>query len=277
MFRKTMPVFVLLLLVMSMQAADRKLVWSEEFNQEGMPNPERWSYEEGLVRNHELQYYTKARKENARIENGNLVIEARKEPWKNPAFDPKMREKDWRRSREFAAYTSAALTTRGKFSWKYGRIEVRAQLPSGKGFWPAIWMLGIDPKKAGWPSCGEIDIMESVGYEPDLIYGTVHTADFNHIKKTQKGGKISVPRIYNSFHVYAIEWDSEKIDFWVDDKKYFTFQNEKKGEGAWPFDQPFYLLLNVAFGGDWGGSEGIDDGNFPQRMLVDYVRIYEWK
>ncbi len=277
MLRRILPVVCLLLSCISLQAGEWKLVWSDEFDREGLPDPGRWVYEEGFVRNHELQYYTRARQENARVENGNLVIEVRKEPWKNPVYDAKAGKKDWGQSREFAAYTSAALTTRGKVSWRFGRIEVRAQLPAGKGFWPAIWMLGVDKKKAGWPACGEIDIMENVGYEPDVVHGTVHTGDFNHVKKTQKGDEISVSGIYDSFHLYAIEWDTTRIDFFVDDKKYFTFANQKTDEAAWPFDQPFYLLLNVAFGGDWGGSQGVEDNNFPQRMLVDYVRVYKQK
>jgi beta-glucanase (GH16 family) len=135
-------------------------------------------------------------------------------------------------------------------------------------------MLGSNQDKAGWPACGEIDIMENVGFDPDTIHGTVHTAKYNHVKKTQKGARIVVPRPYEDFHVYAMEWDENQLDIFVDGKRYFSFANEKSGPEAWPFDQPMYLILNVAFGGSWGGQQGIDDSTLPQSMAVDYVRVY---
>jgi beta-glucanase (GH16 family) len=234
-------------------------VWAEEFDREGLPDTTRWSYEEGRVRNHEAQYYTRARPENARVEDGMLVIEGRKEAYGG------------------ASYTSASLTTQGKESWRYGRIEVRAKLPSGRGTWPAIWMLGENIGTVGWPECGEIDIMENVGFEPDVIHGTVHTGAFNHIEGTQKGSQITVPGASEDFHVYAVEWLPDRIDFYVDDTRYFSFANTGGGEAEWPFDQPAYLILNLAIGGDWGGQQGIDDSAFPLRYYVDYVRVYERK
>jgi beta-glucanase (GH16 family) len=241
-------------------AADRQLVWSDEFDGAGPPDSSKWAYEEGFVRNRELQFYTRARPENARLEGGRLIIEARKEPYEAGGRP--------------AGYTSASVITKGKAAWRYGRIEVRAKLPTGRGTWPAIWMLGVNHDRVGWPRCGEIDIMENVGYDPEVVHANIHTRAYNHAQKTGKGAKIAVAEPYESFHVYALEWTPERLDFFVDNRQYFSYANEKSGPDAWPFDQPFYLILNVAIGGSWGGSKGIDDGIFPQRMEVDYVRVF---
>ncbi|MEI7728413.1 MAG: glycoside hydrolase family 16 protein [Verrucomicrobiota bacterium] len=254
-----------------------KLVWAEEFNQPGLPDPSRWDYETGFVRNGELQYYTRARKENVRIENGHLILEAIKEKYPNPAYKADGRKEDSKRSREFAEYTSGSITTKGKVTWQYGRIEAMAKIPKGRGMWPAIWMLGDKSDGKGWPACGEIDIMEYVGHEPAVAHGTVHTEKFNHIKKTQKGSTVKVPGLEDAFHLYAIEWTPKEISFFVDDKKYYTFANDGTGDAAWPFDKPFYIILNVAVGGAWGGAKGVDATIFPQRMEVDYVRVYQQK
>jgi beta-glucanase (GH16 family) len=262
-----------LLCTLPVSAAGWKLVWADEFDRPGAPDPARWTYEEGFIRNRESQYYTKARMENARVENGVLVIEARRERLKNAAYQPGSNNP--RRQPEFAEYTSASLTTEGKAAWRHARVEVRAKLPTGRGAWPAIWMLGVNRREAGWPRCGEIDIMENVGFEPDVIHANVHTAKYNHVKRTGKGSKITVPRPHSDFHIYAVEWDAARMAFSVDGRKYFTYENEKSGEDAWPFDQPFYLILNTAIGGAWGGRHGIDDSIFPQRYEVDYVRVYE--
>ncbi|HWH71204.1 MAG TPA: glycoside hydrolase family 16 protein, partial [Candidatus Sulfotelmatobacter sp.] len=248
-------------------------VWSDEFDKPGLPDAAKWDYETGFIRNNEAQFYTRARQENARVANGMLVIEARKEPFKNPEFNPAAAGKG-RRGQEFAQYTSASLTTRGKTSWTYGRIEVRAKLPAGRGTWPAIWMLGTD-RQAGWPACGETDIMEFVGYEPGVVHANIHTAKYNHVKKTNKGNLLAVPDASEAFHVYALEWDVEHMDFFVDGQKYFTFTNEKSGPEAWPYDKAQYLILNLAIGGAWGGTKGIDDSIFPQKFLIDYVRVYQ--
>lgn len=267
---------LMLISALMVHAEDWKLVWSDEFDKPGPPDEAKWGHEVGFIRNEELQYYTRGRTDNARVEDGSLVIEARREAFPNPAFDASAGGGDWKRSRREAAYTSASLTTKGKASWKYGRVEVRAQLPEGRGMWPAIWMLG-DAKERGarWPACGEIDIMEYVGHEPGVVHGTVHTAKYNHTNKTQRGAKLQVGPVGKKFRVYAIEWDGKKIDFFVDGKRYFTFANEGTGEEAWPFDKPFYLILNVAVGGAWGGAKGVDEAAFPARMLIDYVRVYE--
>jgi beta-glucanase (GH16 family) len=252
-----------------------ELVWSDEFDYTGLPDKSKWTYEQGFVRNRELQYYTRGRKENARVEKGMLVLRAKKERFPNARYQAG--SGDWRKKREFAEFTSASVTTRGKASWKYGRIEVRAKLPTGRGLWPAIWMLGTDIGKVGWPACGEIDIMENVGFAPDIIHGNIHTEKYNHVKKTAKGSKVTVPKPYETFHVYAIEWDEKGIDFFVDEKKYFTFKNEGTGVDVWPFGREQYLILNIAIGGAWGGQKGIDESVFPQKFVIDYVRVYQRK
>ncbi len=243
------------------RAAGWELVWSDEFNYQGLPDKTKWGYEEGFIRNHESQYYTRARPENARVENGLLVIECRKEH-----FQPA--------NHASVEYTSASLTTRNKFNWQYGRIEVRAKIPRGRGVWPAIWTLGSDIPRVGWPACGEIDIMESVGKLTNDIYGTLHYAvDRRH---RSDGGKIVADNPAGDFHVYAVEWHTNRIDFFFDNTKYHTALIDKAGEGDDnPFRKPHYLILNFALGGDWGGP--IDDALLPQQYLVDYVRIYKPK
>lgn len=233
-----------------------KLIWSDEFDYNGLPDPKKWTYEEGFVRNKEAQYYTRGRRENARVEDGMLVIETRRERYRD------------------ADYTSASVTTEGHASWRYGRIEVKAKLPTGRGLWPAIWMLGADRPIVGWPACGEIDIMENVGFDPDRVYATIHTPTFNGNKGTQKSGNTVVVAPYRQFHVYAMDWYEDRMDFFVDGKKIHTFHNTGKGNDEWPYDKPFYLLINTALGGGWGGQQGIDDAALPQRYYIDYVRVY---
>src|SRR5262249_39287013 len=149
-------------------------------------------------------------------------------------------------TRESAEYTSASLTTRGKAAWTYGRIEVRAKLPSGRGTWPAIWTLGTNIDDVGWPRCGEIDIMEFVRFEPEVIHANIHTSKYNHAVGTNKGDRIAIADASDAFHIYAIEWDARTIDFFVDARKYFTYRNEGSGRDAWPFDREQYLILNLA-------------------------------
>lgn len=267
--------FAVLQLALSSNAAPWKLVWSDEFEKPGLPDPAKWNYETGFIRNNEKQFYTRERQENARVDNGMLVIEARKEQFKNPSYDPEAKGSSPRRGQEFASYTSASLTTRGKAAWTYGRVEVRAKLPAGRGVWPAIWMLGSNQREVGWPRCGEIDIMEFVGFDPGIVHANIHTGKYNHVRKTGKGSQITIPDASEAFHVYAMEWDKEHMDFFVDDHKYFTYANEGSGSDAWPYDQDLYLIINLAIGGAWGGAKGLDDSIFPQRYYIDYVRVYQ--
>jgi beta-glucanase (GH16 family) len=273
---RTMVCAAALIMAGSALAADEyKLVWSDEFDKPGMPDPAKWDYEEGFVRNRELQYYTRTRRENCRVENGCLVLEARKERFKNPAFRGAAGKQDWKRTREYAEFTSASLITRGKAAWTYGKIEVKAKIPTGRGMWPAIWTLGTNIREVGWPACGEIDILENVGFNPHVIHANIHTRKYNHVKRTGKGSKIRFERPYEDFHRYGIEWTPERIDFYFDDRMYFTYKNEKTGDDVWPYDKDQYLILNIAVGGSWGGQKGIDPSVFPQRMLIDYVRVYQ--
>lgn len=275
---KKVCVLCLALIAVACPAADWKLVWSDEFDKPGLPDPTRWGYETGFVRNNEAQCYTRDRKDNARVENGMLVIEGRKERYQNPAWKPDAKGDASRgRGREFADYTSASLTTEGKASWTHGRIEVRAKLPAGRGAWPAIWMLGTNHRAVGWPVCGEIDIMEFVGFNPGVVHANVHTRKYNHTKGNGKGSILKLPDASDAFHNYVLEWSGDRLEFFVDDRKYFTYENEKGGADSWPFDQPQYLLLNLAIGGAWGGQKGIDDASFPQRYYIDYVRVYQRK
>ncbi len=254
-------------------AAEWRLLWSDEFAAPGLPDPAQWSYETGFVRNNELQFYTRERKENARVEGGFLVIEGRKERFANPGFragaDP---ARSRRAAVEFADYTAASVITQGKASFLYGRIEVRAKLPQGLGVWPAIWMLGTNHNTLGWPRCGEIDIMEFVGKEPDKVHANVHFSKDG--KHASKGGKLSVSAPYDDFHLYAVEWSPDRMDFFFDQQKYFTFDLDLAGTGAEnPFRKPQYLLINLALGGSWGGA--MDDRVLPQKYLIDYVRVFE--
>lgn len=249
-----------------------ELMWSDEFDYEGLPDSTKWNYEVGFVRNAELQYYTRARHENARVKDGMLIIEGRKERIANPKY--KAGSDSWILQREYGDYTSASVTTRNKAGWKYGRIEVRAKLPQGKGTWPAIWMMGTNLGEVRWPTCGEIDIMEFVGKEPDWVHANVHYAiDGKH----QSGkGKLMTEKPYMEFHIYALEWYPDRFDFYFDDTKYYTFPLNKAGFGKEnPFRKPQFLLVNLALGGSWGGK--IDDAILPQRYLIDYVRIYQEK
>lgn len=185
-----------------------KLVWSDEFSQPGLPDPAKWNFEKGFIRNGELQYYTVGRAENARVENGHLVIEGRRERFENPDHRPANPtvSRSGRSNAAFADYTSASLTTRDRASWTYGRIEVRAKLPTARGTWPAIWMLGTNMTQVGWPACGEIDIMEWVGFEPGVVHANVHTRKYNHVDGTGKGSSIRIKDASEAFHVYALEW-----------------------------------------------------------------------
>ena len=236
-----------------------KLVWADEFNYTGMPNPKKWGYDTGGSGwgNNELEYYTAGT--NAYVKDGILTIEARKE------------------EHDGMLYTSTRMITKNKADFLYGRFEVRAKLPTGKGLWPAIWMLPTDWAYGDWPASGEIDIMEQVGYDPDTIHISMHTKSFNHVIGTQKTGWYGVPTATTDFHVYRVDWTPYAIRGFIDGKQLFEFLNTGKGPDEWPFDKRFHFLLNIAVGGNWGGQKGVDDTIFPAKMEVDYVRVYKMK
>ncbi|GGD01222.1 glycoside hydrolase family 16 protein [Aquisalinus flavus] len=246
--------------------AGYELVWADEFNGEGLPDASKWAYDthanKGGWYNDELQYYADARLQNSRQEDGVLVIEAHREEL--------AQEDDWG-GQEF---TSARLITEGRQSWQYGFFEIRAKVPCGYGVWPAIWMLS--DSDLGWPDGGEIDIMEHVGTEPDTVYGTVHTRDYTHSKGTGRGSKIDLPTACEAFHDYQLHWTKDRIEIGVDGEIFFALDNDGTGTGSWPFFDPQYLLMNVAVGG-WGGNDEskIAETEFPVRMEVDYVRVWQ--
>lgn len=233
------------------------LVWNDEFNKANI-DLSKWEHEvngDGGG-NNELQFYT-ALPTNSFIHDGKLVIKAIQENYQNRNF------------------TSARLRSKYKGDWLYGRIEAYAKIPTGRGTWPAIWMLSTDWEYGGWPQSGEIDIMEHVGFDPNVIHGSIHTLAYNHVIGTQKTATRTIPTATIAFHKYAIEWVEDHIDFYIDDTKYFTFNNEYKGWQYWPFDKRFHLILNLAVGGNWGGMQGIDPDAFPAQMEIDYVRVYK--
>jgi beta-glucanase (GH16 family) len=258
-------VLSLSLTCLSAEAADDfRLVWADEFDYAGLPDSTRWGYDVGGHGwgNGELQYYTESRMENARVADGYLTIEAHKE-----IFEEK-------------TYTSARLVTKGKGDWTYGRFEVRAKLPSGRGTWAAVWLLPTDNEYGEWPNSGEIDIMEHVGFDPDVVHSTVHTRAYYHSIGTQRGKHVTVPTDRSDFHTYVVEWTPQEVRGYVDDSQYFSFPNERPinpdaNFRQWPFDERFHLILNIAIGGAWGGQKGVDPEIFPTQLVVDYVRVYE--
>jgi beta-glucanase (GH16 family) len=240
-----------------------ELFWSDEFDTDGAPDSEIWEYVLGDGcpslcgwGNNELEYYTD-KPENIRVENGQLIIQIQSDSsYKNN-------------------YTSGKIRSRSSKSIQYGKVEISAKNPSGIGTWPALWMLPENSTYGGWPRSGEIDIMEHVGYDPDTIVGTVHTESYNHIKGTQRGQYYYLPDNESAYHEYEIQWSPEKIDFLVDDNLYFTFENEEKSSKEWPFDKEFYVIMNLAVGGNWGGKNGVDESIVGQQFLIDYVRVYK--
>ena len=243
-----------------------KLVWRDEFDGSAL-DTSKWHYDTAFNKkgwfNKELQYYSAKRPENLRVANGVLTIEARHEALDAAKFP------DWGGQN----YTSGRIYSAGP-GWTYGFYEIRAKLPCARGMWPAIWMLPTVMKK--WPEDGEIDIMEQVGAEPNLIYSTLHTGLFNHVKGTQKSAQKLVPTSCRAFHVYQLNWRPDRIDIGVDGKGILRVVNDRPGnKGAWPFNVPFKMILNLAIGGDWAAAKGIDDAAMPQRMEVDYVRVWQ--
>lgn len=242
---------------------EMKLIWSDEFDVEGLPDSTKWSYDAGGHGwgNGEKQFYLAKSLENSYVKDGKLHIVALKKDYEN------------------CNYTSAKLTTYKKIEPQYGRVEVMAKLPFGKGNWPAIWMLPVSIKDGseGWPLCGEIDIMEHVGKDPNMIHTSLHSELYNHIKGTQVTHFERLEDVFNTFHKYAIDWTDEYIKFYIDDKLFYASYKGEDGRvttnEGWPFDKPYFLILNLAIGGGWGGE--IDNSIFPNEMQIDYVRIYQ--
>jgi len=233
-------------------------VWAEEFSYTGAPDAANWYYDIGGSGwgNNELQYYTNST-DNAVVAGGVLKITARNEAMGG------------------MNYTSARLLSKNLGDFLYGRAEIRAKLPAGRGTWPAIWMLPTDWVYGEWPKSGEIDIMEHVGYDPNVVHFSVHTQAYNHTINTQKTSTKTIPTAMTEFHNYRVDWTPYAVRGYFDDALVFTFTNDGKGAATWPFDKRFHLILNLAVGGNWGGAQGVDNAAFPASMEVDYVRLYK--
>ncbi len=244
---------------------DWQPVWCDEFDEDGLPSASHWGYDVGGHGwgNQELQYYTDRNLKNAFVEDGILHIRAIRE-------DHSGNE-----------YTSARLVSKFFGDWEYARIQVKAKMPSGRGTWPAIWMLPSEWRYGGWPHSGEIDIMEYVGHDPGVVHGTIHTGAYNHGLNTQIGYSKHVPTAEDEFHLYEMIWEPASIILKIDGEQFAQFGYNPQtnlnvsNEAAWPFDQPFHLILNLAIGGMWGGQQGIDESAFPTEMQVKYVRVYQ--
>ncbi len=243
---------------------DWQPVWCDEFDIDGAPSSDHWGYDlgGGGWGNRELQYYTNALT-NAFVEDGILTIRAL--PEREGGLN----------------YTSARLVSKYRGDWLYGRIQIEAKMPTGTGTWPAIWMLPTDWVYGNWPHSGEIDIMEYVGYDPHVVHGTIHTGAFNHMIGTQIGFSKTVPTAETEFHLYEMIWEPGKIELFIDGERFAYFgynpdiNSNTANSEAWPFDQRFHLILNLAVGGDWGGVRGVDSSAFPTEMQIKYVRVYQ--
>jgi beta-glucanase (GH16 family) len=248
--------FLILLVISTLtfaQPKEKKLVWEENFNGKNL-NEVVWNVElgDGCPNcgwgNDERQLYTN---ENHQVVKGKLIITAKKEE---------------------AKYTSTRITTKGKKEFQYGYFEAKAKLPVGTGIWPAFWMLGSNIDTVGWPKCGEIDILEYVGREADMVFTSLHTQDSHG--NTINTKKTKFEDIEEGYHLYAMDWSENKIDFFVDNNLVYTFNPENKTEAIWPYNQPFYFIVNMAIGGNFGGPD-VDDSIFPQDFSVDYIKVYQ--
>ena len=250
-----------------MPAHSAALQWSDEFDGTAL-DASKWSFDTSRNKagwyNKELQYYAADRPENLRVGDGQLTIELRNDPEAISRFP------DWGGQQ----YSSAKIVTKDKAAFTTGFVEVSAKLPCARGTWPAIWML--PQAESRWPDGGEIDILEQVGSQPNVAHANLHTALFNHVKQTGRGAETPVPTACSAFHRYQLAWTPDAITAGVDGRAYMRVRNDQPGgRGAWPFESPFYLILNLAMGGDWAGARGIDDAALPQRFDVDYVRVYD--
>ena len=243
----------ILVIVLFASCQDSKVIFEDNFNGNSLDEAS-WNFElgDGCPNcgwgNNERQLYTK---DNVKVENGHLIITAEKSG---------------------DNYTSSRITTKDKVEFKYGIVEARLKLATGQGVWPAFWMLGADFNEKGWPACGEIDIMEYVGKQQDTIYTSLHTAD--SYGETINSRQTEVKGIEEGFHTYKADWTKNSIIFSIDDAVVYTFSPEEKNDETWPFDKPFFVLLNLAVGGNFGGPE-VDDSIFPQEYIVDYIKVYK--
>jgi beta-glucanase (GH16 family) len=249
-----------------MQGSQWDLVWSDEFDVNGLPDTSKWSYNIGNWGwgNNELQYYTAFDEKTARVEDGNLIIQAHQD-------------------KSDSTWTSARLTTQGKFGFKYGKIEFRAKVPHDRGTWAAGWLLGSNYKdEISWPYCGEIDVLECVGYEINdttfagLNHATCHTRKYYFKQGNQIGSDTTLTHMTDSFHTYAVEWHPDVIYGLVDGKRYYTY-DKNADDLEWPFNKPQDIILNLAIGGGWGGAKGLDPNMDAPQYILDYVRVYDLK
>lgn len=238
---------------------EKEPAWADEFDYTGKPDIEKWSYDMGGGGwyNNEKQYYTNF-DENVKVEDGKLKITAL-----HKAFGGE-------------EYTSGKLISKNRYDFLYGRVEVRLKVPAGRGTWPAVWLLPTDDAYGYWPNSGEIDLMEHVGYQPDIMHITIHNKAANakeNLEQVVNNSK-RIPTAISDFHVYRIDWTPEAVRGYIDNELLLEYKNDQKGFETWPFDKRFYLLVNLAIGGDWGGIEGIDNNAFPATFEIDYIRVY---
>jgi beta-glucanase (GH16 family) len=256
---KRLLTMILLFLLSEFISAQKYVqVWGDEFNTPGLPDSTKWGYEIGKIRNAELQYYTYKRLENVRIEDTVLIIEARKEKFSG------------------ADYTSASIISKGIGDWKYGKVEIRAKVPTGKGTWPALWMMPTYSEYGSWPKSGEIDIMEYVGYDPQKLHYTTHFEGTNGTGHESSGNNSTfITNPYEKFIKFTMVWTPVRIVWYANDKAFHTYAKPANDYRRWPFDKEFYLILNLAYGGSWGGLQGVDDTKLPHKFLIDYVRVFQ--
>lgn len=253
----TLPNFVPIVQAPKTYTFDTNVAWADEFTTDGAPDATKWQYDTGGGGwgNNELEYYTNTTN-NAYVSGGILNITARKE------------------SMGGMNYTSARMASKFTSDMLYGRIEIKAKLPAGRGNWPAIWMLPNDYAYGSWPNSGEIDIMEQVGYDPNNVHFSIH--DQLNNGGNSKTSTLNIPTSNTAFHLYRVDWTPDAVKGYYDDQLVFTFANDYKSNFAtWPFDKPFHMMLNLAIGGNWGGIQGVDDTIFPNTMQIDYVRFYK--
>ena len=247
-----------LFLCLCFQAYPQKyvMVWNDEFNTPGLPDSTKWNFLNQKGYNNELQYYTTKESKNAWIKDTTLIIELRKEPYLT------------------ANYTSAMLVSKFKGDWQYGKFEIRAKVPTGKGSWPAIWMMPSNDEYGGWPKSGEIDIMEYVGWDVSKLYYTIHYEGTNGTGHQSSGVSTYSLAPYNRFITFTLVWSPGKIEWYEDNKLVHSYTKTSDDPRVWPFNKMFYMILNLAYGG-WGGQQGIDDTKLPHKFYVDYVRVYQ--